>query len=94
MVITICGSARFRNEIDAVHKKLALAGHLVFTVDNLDGIKITKELENVLNITHRKKIDMSDAIYVINKNNYIGISTASEIEYAKSSGKEILYLEN
>lgn len=40
-----------------------------------------------------KKIDMSDEIYVINLNGYIGESTKSEIEYANSKGKNISYLE-
>ena len=43
---------------------------------------------------HMKRIDMSDAIYVINKDGYIGKATLEEIEYAKSNNKEILYLEN
>ena len=34
---------------------------------------------------------MSDAIYVINKDGYIGTSTKSEIEYAKKLGLEIMY---
>ncbi len=36
---------------------------------------------------------MSDAIFVINKNKYIGDSTRKEIEYAKKIGKEIRFLE-
>ena len=42
---------------------------------------------------HKRKIDMADAIYVINVGGYIGASTRSEIEYAKATGKEVLYLE-
>ena len=42
---------------------------------------------------HKRKIDMSDAIFVVNVNGYIGESTKSEISYAKSKNKEILYLE-
>lgn len=54
---------------------------------------ITKnEMENVVN-AHWKKIDMSDAIYVVNIDGYIGNSTNNEIEYAKSKGKEIIYHE-
>ena len=37
---------------------------------------------------------MSDAIYVINKDGYIGESTASEIAWAEELGKEIIYMEN
>lgn len=43
---------------------------------------------------HKQKIDMSDEIYVINIGGYIGESTKKEIEYAKSRGKKISYLEN
>jgi hypothetical protein len=46
----------------------------------------------LLDVTHRKKIDLSDAIYVINVNGYIGDSTFNEIKYAKSKGKEVIYL--
>jgi len=49
--------------------------------------------EAMLARSHRKKIDLSDAIYVINVNGYIGASASDEIEYAKSKGKEIMYLE-
>ena len=42
---------------------------------------------------HKEKIKISDTIYVVNVGGYIGTSTKSEIEYAKSLGKEILYLE-
>jgi len=93
LVITLCGSARFRSEIDEVVKKSTLQGHQVFTIENLEGVEITKEIEAMLARSHRKKIDLSDAIYVINVNGYIGASASDEIEYAKSKGKEIMYLE-
>ena len=40
---------------------------------------------------HFKKIEISDAILVVNVNNYIGKSTNLEIEYAKKLNKEIIY---
>ena len=48
----------------------------------------------MLDDMHKRKIDMSDSIYVINFGGYIGQSTHSEIEYAKANGKEVRYLEN
>ena len=39
-----------------------------------------------------RKIDMSDEIYVMNKNDYIGDSTKSEIAYAKAQGKPVKYM--
>jgi len=93
MVITLCGSARFRKEIDEAQRYLTLQGHLIFTIENLGTIEITDEVESMLAVTHRKKIDLSDAIYVINVNGYIGDSASNEIRYAKSKGKEVIYLE-
>ena len=43
---------------------------------------------------HRIKIDLSDAIFVVNVDGYIGESVKKEIEYAKQKGKEIFYLES
>lgn len=40
---------------------------------------------------HFKRIELSDAILVVNVNNYIGDSTKLEIEYAKKLRKEIIY---
>jgi hypothetical protein len=42
---------------------------------------------------HRAKIGISDAIFVVNVGGYVGNSTKGEIEYAKSLGKEIMWLE-
>ena len=47
-----------------------------------------------LNLMHRQKIDMSDEIFVINKDEYIGESTKAEIEYAKRNAKTVSYLES
>ncbi len=45
----------------------------------------------MLDKMHKERIKLSDAILVVNVNNYIGDSTKSEIEYAKSLNKEIIY---
>lgn len=47
----------------------------------------------MLDDMHKRKIDMADYIFVINKDNYIGESTRSEIEYAENTGKPVYYLE-
>ena len=41
---------------------------------------------------HRQKIKMSSEVLVISPGDYIGESTAKEIEYAKSLNKIIRYL--
>ena len=96
-IITLCGSIKFKDIFLKVQENLTLEGNIVFTPNFFNNIKkeeITVDIKNMLDEMHRQKIDMSDEIYVINMNGYIGESTKSEIEYAKSKGKNISYLEN
>jgi hypothetical protein len=46
----------------------------------------------MLDMLHLRKIDISDEIFVVNVNGYIGESTKREIEYAILNGKEVSYL--
>lgn len=98
-VVTLCGSTKFKDEFIRVQKELTLQGIIVISVglfghaDGEFGIIITDEVKIMLDDIHKRKIDMADGIFVINKNGYIGSSTRSEIEYAKEHGKEIVYLE-
>ena len=95
-IITICGSLKFIEEMKYYAEKLELEGNCVLTV--IYPIKnkesYTSEEINILEKGHNKKIDISDAIFVVNKNGYIGESVKKEIEYAKNKNKEIIYLEN
>ena len=103
-VVTLCGSTKFKDEFMKVQKDLTLKGYIVISVglfghsgdsevwENMDEGTLTKT-KKMLDDMHKRKIDMSDEIFVINKNGYIGSSTASEIEYAKKHGKKINYLE-
>lgn len=97
-VITLCGSTKFKDEFMKAQKELTLAGNIVISVglfghsgDNEvwdDGVK------EMLDDMHKRKIDMADAIMVIDVNDYIGESTRKEIEYAKSNGKFVYYYNN
>ena len=92
-IITICGSLKFQKEMMIETQKLALQGFCVLTPTYpvLENIEITKEQLQLLKEEHFKKISLSDAILVINKDNYIGKSTKLEIEYAKQLNKKIIY---
>mgnify|MGYP000484659614 FL=1 len=94
-IITICGSLKFQKEMMIVAEKLALKGNCVLTsvYPILENLKMTDEQLEKLKEAHFKRIELSDSIYVINKDNYIGKSTKLEIEYAQKLGKEIMYLE-
>ncbi len=45
----------------------------------------------VLAALHRRKIDMSDRVHIVNPGGYVGASTASEVAYAEAAGKEVSY---
>lgn len=103
-VITLCGSTSFREQFLETQKRLTLEGNIVISVglfghsgdsevwENMDEGTLTKTKE-MLDDIHKRKIDMSDEIFVINVGGYIGDSTKKEIEYAKASGKKVRYLE-
>jgi hypothetical protein len=55
--------------------------------------EITAEKKKVLDELHLRKIDLADAVLVLNVGGYIGESTWGEIEYAHKAGKSVRYLE-
>ena len=96
-VVTLCGSTRFKEEFMKAQKDLTLQGKIVISV-GLFGHSGDQEVwdentKEMLDDMHKRKIDMADSIFVINKDQYIGESTKSEIEYAKRTGKPVCYLE-
>ena len=92
-VITLCGSLKFQKEMMKVAEKMALDGYCVLTpvYPVLEDIERTEEQLIKLKEAHFKRIELSDAILVVDINNYIGNSTSLEIDYAKKLGKEIIY---
>lgn len=92
-VITLCGSLKFQKEMMSVAEKMALEGECILTpvYPILKNIERTEEQLEKLKEEHFRRIELSDAILVINVNNYIGNSTNLEIEYAKKLEKEIIY---
>ena len=103
-IITLCGSTRFKNEFMEVQKRLTLEGNIVISVglfghsgdhevwEDMDEGTLTKT-KAMLDDMHLRKIDLADEVYVINVGGYIGSSTKAEIEYTKSAGKPVRYLE-
>ena len=96
-VITLCGSTRFKDQFIEAQKNLTLQGNIVITVGLFghsgDSEALNEETKAMLDDIHKRKIDMSDEIFVINVGGYIGSSTKSEIEYAIAHGKKVRYLE-
>lgn len=94
-IITLCGSTRFKEDFERINKELTLAGNIVISVGVFGhaGDTFSNEQKIMLDDIHKRKIDMADEIFVINKDHYIGASTRSEIEYAILHDKPVRYME-
>ena len=93
-VVTLCGSTRFKEQFIEANRKLSLQGKIVLSVGQFthaDSLSLSEEQKKKLDELHFKKIEISDTIYVIDVDGYIGQSTRNEIEYAKKLNKKIYY---
>lgn len=90
---TICGSMRFQKEMQdiAFYLETQRGVNVLQCVYNVTNSNLTAEELNNLASAHYRKIDMSDGIYVVNIDGYIGESVSAEIKYAQNLGKEILF---
>lgn len=96
MIITVCGSSRFKKEILEVARNLSLQGNtvLVPTVfHHMEEEELPLEVLIQLDNSHKEKIELSDAIFVVNVNKYIGESTFGEIDWAQRKKKQVYFLE-
>lgn len=99
-VVTLCGSTRFVEYFNEYRMKLTLQGEIVLGIELVvpqthqqDPQHSDYETKIMLDELHKRKIDISDYILVLNVGGYIGDSTRGEIEYAESTGKPVVYLE-
>ena len=94
-IITLCGSTKYKQEFEKANLNLTLAGKIILQPGcfaHYDNIYITDSQKIKLDLLHKEKILLSDCIYVINVDNYIGSSTKSEIDFAIENNKPIFYL--
>lgn len=93
--VAFIGSMRFADKMKRIARQLEIEkGWCVLQpVYNEDKQNITIDgLENIIACQHRK-IELADAVYIININGYIGEATRNEIAYAKKNNKEVIYHE-
>lgn len=90
MIITICGSYKFKGKMIDIYKQLTEMGHLVF----LPAIDCAEHRQEWYLRLHFKKNAMSSAIYVVDVDSYIGEATRSEMCYAEGMEKIILRYSN
>lgn len=89
----ICGSMRFGKDMKKIAYELETGKgyNILQCVYCEESVVPTEEELLRLADAHYRKIDLSDGIYVVNINGYIGESVKREIEYAEKYGKEVLY---
>lgn len=99
--VVLCGSRRFRKEIQKFAKKLKESGVIVYEPylhsgkDEWQNLSDTYKNFVYLGLTHDHfyKIKKADVVFVYNKEGYIGNSTTLEIGYAVACDKPIYALE-
>lgn len=96
-IVTLCGSTKFKDEFEKINEQLTMKGFIVLSCGvfaHAHNISLSECDKVSLDRLHLDKIMMSDLVYVINKDGYIGVSTKNEIEFAIKIGKKIVFLEN
>jgi hypothetical protein len=94
LVITLCGSLKFQDIFNDVQMLLERDGHCCFSVgfSEKNYTPPTSFEKEILDKVHYKKIMLSDAILVIDKDEYIGDSTRNEIVFARVTNKDVYML--
>ena len=90
--VTICGSMRFAEQMKRIAFSLEIEHNLnvLQCVYNAENRELTQTQIEALENAHLRKIDLADAIYVVDLEGYIGASVRKEMEYAERNGKEII----
>ena len=93
-VVTLCGSIRFFREMQEIAMELETKhGYCVLSPVRGNGTLPDKNALEKLAEAHYRKIDLSDAVYIVNIGGYIGESVSKELQYAREHGKEIMFHE-
>lgn len=102
-VVCLCGSTRFWREFQAASLRETLAGRIVLSIGAATGTddehfgnlppeeyaRVKQDLDQL----HLHKVAMADEVLILNRDGYIGDSTARELAHAFALGKRIRFLE-
>ena len=94
-VITLIGSTRFKEYFEKVATNLTLNGYIVLPLtafSNYNQIQLSDSTTEMLKDMIRKKIDISDEVYVVNPDGYIDEDTMNEIEYTLDLNKKVTFM--
>lgn len=89
MIVTICGSMRFFDQMLQVAAGETAKGNIVLAPFSVVAPEDQgSEFKAMLDRLHREKIDMAEQVVIVtNQHGYIGTSTRNEMVYAAQTGK-------
>lgn len=89
MIVTICGSMRFFDQMLQVAADETAKGNIVLAPFSVVAPEHqSSEFKAMLDRLHVEKIDMAEKILVVtDQNGYVGDSTRREMGYALATGK-------
>ena len=99
-IVCLCGSTRFKDEINAANARLTMQGVLVISLGvfghtdlpDRDWTTGASDDKRMLDNLHRRKIDLADEVLIVSdETGYFGESTQGEIRYALEHGKPVKY---
>lgn len=101
-IVCLCGSTRFYIQYQEVYFQRTMEGDIVLSVGfyphasvEMHGqtLAIDEDQKRALDRLHLEKIRMSDEVFFINVDGYLGPSSLNELLYAFKLGKQITFLE-
>jgi hypothetical protein len=101
-IVCLCGSSRFVAHMAVIAWEMEKLGTIVLSLhllpDSYVGVQSDHQAEaegiaDRMDELHLRKIDLADRVFVVNVGGYIGDSTRREIAYARTTGKEVTFLE-
>ncbi|WP_331736846.1 hypothetical protein OG426_55505 (plasmid) [Streptomyces canus] len=98
-IVALCGSTRHWDALAEANLYETAAGRIVLAPGRnmkqphplWEDPDRADQLKQQLDELHRRKIDLADEVLIVNPGGYIGDSTRSEIDYARSLGKPLRY---
>ena len=103
VIVCLCGSTRFGKAFQEANLRETLDGKIVLSIGcNMRSDKEIfghlseskrREIKTKLDELHLQKIDLADEVLILNVGGYIGESTQRELDYARTQGKVVRFLE-
>jgi len=99
-VVCLCGSTRFMEAFFEAGWQFTLSDIIVLSVgvckhagpEGHGAEAIGQDVADRLDELHKRKIDLADAVFVLDVGGYVGASTQGEINYATKLGKPLARL--